>query len=91
MALAMLGESVRAALKAEAARASSPEAARRLGGLLARLDASTPARRRLVRAVEVVEGIGAREAKEVLEHWAGGNAGSTLAAEAKAALLRRAR
>jgi hypothetical protein len=90
-ALAAAGESVRAELAAEAARAPSPEAARRLGELLTRLDAPTPARWRLVRAVEAVEGIDTAEAKQLLEHWAGGTAGTALAAEAKAVLLRRAR
>jgi hypothetical protein len=90
-ALAALGEAVRSALAAEEARATAPEAKRRLGELLGRLDAPTPARFRLVRAVEAVEGMGTREAKELLEHWAGGSAGATLAAEAKAALLRRAK
>jgi WD40 repeat protein len=88
--LAAAGEAVRPALAAEAARTASPEAKKRLGELLARLDAPTTARFRLVRAVEVVEGIDAREAKELLERWAGGAAGALIAAEAKAALLRRA-
>jgi RNA polymerase sigma factor (sigma-70 family) len=87
-ALAALGEAVRPALVAEEARTDVAEAKKRLGELLGRLDAPTPARLRLVRAAEVVEGIGTREAKELLERWAGGAAGATLAAEAKAALLR---
>lgn len=90
-ALGAAGESVRAAMEAEAVRTQSPEAARRLEGLLAKLDVPTPAHWRLVRAVEVIEGIGSREAKELLEHWSGGVAGAYLTAEAKAALRRRPR
>jgi RNA polymerase sigma factor (sigma-70 family) len=89
--LAAAGESVRSALVAEQARARSPEAARRLADLVGRLDAPSPARWRLVRAVEAVEGIDAWEARELLEHWAGGSCGTVLAAEAKVTLLRRAR
>jgi len=87
-ALGAAGESVRAAMEAEAARTQSPESARRLEGIIARLDTPTPASWRLVRAVEVVEGIGSREVKELLEHWASGRAGVPLATEAKAALRR---
>ncbi len=90
-ALAAYGESVRAALGAEAKRSASAEARLRLTKLLARLDASTPARLRLIRAVEVVEGIGGPAAKELLEAWASGPGGPLLSAEAKAALARRPR
>src|SRR5262249_57086220 len=90
-ALAAAGESVRPALVAEQARTPSPEAARRLADLIARLDAPSPARWRFVRAVEAVEGLGTPEAKALLEAWAGGSCGATLAAEAKGALRRRAR
>jgi hypothetical protein len=86
--LAGFSEVVRGALEAEAARTESPEAKRRLAGLLTRLDAPLPGRVRLIRAVEVVEGIGTPEAKALLEAWAGGSAGATLAVEAKAALGR---
>lgn len=89
-ALADLGEAARPSL-AEAARATDPEAKKRAGELLARLDAGTPGRVRLVRAVESVEGIDARGAWDLLDRWAGGSGGATLAAEANAALLRRTR
>jgi RNA polymerase sigma factor (sigma-70 family) len=88
-ALAGFGEVVRKAIEAEFARNESPEAKNRLRDLLTRLDALTPARFRLIRAVEAVEGIDTPEAKALLEAWAGGSAGATLAAEAKAALGRR--
>ena len=69
-------------------RATVPEAKKRLGELLVRLDAATPSRLRLVRTVEVVEGINSPDATALLEAWAGGTGGVPLAAEAKAALRR---
>jgi RNA polymerase sigma factor (sigma-70 family) len=89
-ALAALGEAARSALETALGAATNPEAKKRLGELLVRLDAATTARFRLVRAVEAVEGIDTPEAKSLLETWASG-AGPLLAAEAKIALLRRAK
>jgi hypothetical protein len=89
--LSQLGEAARSALQAELAHAPSPEVRKRPQGLVDRLAAPTPARLRLIRAVEAVEGAGAPEAKALLEAWAGGAWGNTLATEAKAALARRRR
>jgi hypothetical protein len=90
-ALAGLGESARPALVAEAKRTDSAEAKARLTELLGRLDAANPGRFRLIRAVEALEGIATPEAQALLELWVGGSAGAILAAEAKAALARRAK
>jgi RNA polymerase sigma factor (sigma-70 family) len=89
--LAGFGEAVHDALRAELTHAVSPESRKRLQGLLDRLAATTPARLRLIRAVEAVEGLATPEAKALLETWAGGNSGPTLTAEAIAALSRRRR
>jgi hypothetical protein len=89
--LARFGDEVRAAMREEVARTASPEAKKRLDELLARLDAPTPARLRLVRAVEVIEGLDSPEAKALLDEWATGPTGTTLAAEARDAIRRRAR
>jgi RNA polymerase sigma factor (sigma-70 family) len=83
------GEAVRFWLREEAA-ASSPEVRKRIGELLTRLDAPTPARLRLLRAAEVLEQLGTPEAKALLEAWVDGSAGATLAGEAKIALARLA-
>jgi hypothetical protein len=53
-----------------------------------RVTARTPARLRLIRAVEAVEGMRTPEAEALLKTWAGGSEGSTLAVEAAAALAR---
>jgi RNA polymerase sigma factor (sigma-70 family) len=88
-ALAGHGESVGDVLRAELARSASPEARKRLQGLLDRLSAVTPDRLRLVRTAEAVEGMGTPAAGALLTAWAGGAGGSVLAAEATAALARR--
>ncbi|MFL5341548.1 MAG: sigma-70 family RNA polymerase sigma factor [Gemmataceae bacterium] len=88
-ALAAHGEAIVAALKAELAATKSGEARTRLQGLLDRLLEPTPARLRLIRAVEAVEGMPGAEAAALLETWSGGDFGPTPAAEAKAALGRR--
>jgi WD40 repeat protein len=77
---------LRDALKA----ADSPEARRRLTGLLVRLAARTPSAEELraVRAVEAVEWAATPEAVRLLEAWAAGAAGARLTEDAKAALAR---
>jgi RNA polymerase sigma factor (sigma-70 family) len=87
--LAGYGESVHAALQAEMARKPPAEVRSRVQGLLDRLASPMPSRLRLIRAVEAVEGMATPEAAALLDAWAGGSAGPTLAAEAKAALSRR--
>ncbi|HJZ55848.1 MAG TPA: hypothetical protein VKE74_12845, partial [Gemmataceae bacterium] len=91
VALAGYDEALRPALEAELARTGSTEARRRLSGLVERLNGPTPVRTRLVRAVEAVEGMGTPEADAILVVWAGGSAGPTLAAEARAVLDRQRR
>jgi RNA polymerase sigma factor (sigma-70 family) len=88
-ALAGHGETIRGALEAERGRTKSAEARARLTRLLARLSAATPDQVRLVRAVEAVESMTTAQARALLEAWASGTSGVTLAAEARAALARR--
>jgi WD40 repeat protein len=88
-ALAGYGAALETALRAELARTPSAEARVRLQRLVGGLTAQTPARLRLIRAVEAVEGMRAPGAESLLEAWAGGSAGAILAAEAKAARARR--
>jgi hypothetical protein len=90
-ALIGFGEVIQGALEKEQACTRSDEVRARVGRLLARLTARTPERIRLIRAVEAVEGMAGSEAKGLLEEWARGAAGGTLAAEAMAALARRRR
>src|SRR5262249_2740142 len=90
-ALADLGEAARGAVQAELDRAPSAEARARLQGLLDRMAAPSPGRLRFIRAVEAVGGMATPEAWELLEAWAGGAAGTTLAEEARVALGRRRR
>jgi hypothetical protein len=83
------GESIRSALEDELKSTTSPEAKKRLTGLVTRLDAMSPARIRCIRAVEAVDGMNNQEARKLLETWASGSAGQALAEEAKHSLARR--
>lgn len=87
--LAEYDDTVRPALEAVLRATKSPEARRRLEGLVNRLDDLTPIRLRLIRVVEAVEGMGTPEADALLAEWASGKAGPTVVAEATAALSRR--
>jgi RNA polymerase sigma factor (sigma-70 family) len=87
--LASYGEAIQAALQTERDRTASVEVRTRLRRLLERLTVMTPERIRLIRVVEVVEAMGTPGAKALLETCARGGFGSTLAAEATAALGRR--
>jgi RNA polymerase sigma factor (sigma-70 family) len=89
LALAGLGEALRSSLETERTRTKSAEVRARIARLLARLTARTPEQLRLIRAVEAVEGMAGPQAKALLEAWARGTSGATLAVEAKAALARR--
>lgn len=88
-ALGGYGESIRSALEAELKSTTSADARTRLTDLVARLDVMSPARIRLVRAVEAVDGMSGPGATALLETWASGSAGTALAAEARTALARR--
>jgi hypothetical protein len=88
-ALEGYGEMVGDALRAELARSASPEARKRLQGLLDKLSIPTPVRLRLMRAVEAVEGMGTPAADALLSAWVGGSGGPTLAAEATVVFTRR--
>jgi len=80
---------IRPVLEAELRATRSPEARRRLEGLVNRLDSPTPIQWRLIRAVEAVEGMGTPEADALLAEWASGKAGPIVAAEATAVIARR--
>src|SRR5262249_26441393 len=71
----------------------SPEARRRLGGLLARVNGGSLSAEtaREVRAVEALEAIGSREARRLLDKLAAGPAGTRLTEEAKASADRLAK
>jgi hypothetical protein len=85
--LARLGLTAEPALVRAAEAASSPEARRRIGGLLEGLE---PARLRQVRSVEVLELAGTPAARQVLEDLARGAPEARLSQEAKASLQRLA-
>jgi WD40 repeat protein len=88
--LAGVGELAVPELRA-ALKASSPEARRRLEGLLVRADAPSREAWRAVRACEALEGIGTPAARELLAAWAKGPPGATLTREAAGSLERLAR
>ena len=88
-----MGETVESALREALARRPSLEVRRRIRLLLERLeerDEGVPSRDRLqlVRALEVLEGVGNAEARKVLGELAQGDACAWLTKEAKASLLR---
>jgi hypothetical protein len=90
--LADWGDVVHPALRAALQDKPSPEAKRRLEGLLAdpwRVRAPEPRRR--LRAVRLLEGLDTPGARQVLEALAGGDPRARLTQEAKAALERLAR
>jgi WD40 repeat protein len=88
--LAGAGELIVPELRA-ALKTASPEARRRLEGLLEK--ATTPSREtwRAIRVCEVLEGIGAAEAREVLATWAKGLPAATLTREATESVERLAK
>jgi RNA polymerase sigma factor (sigma-70 family) len=89
-ALATLEELAEAAMQAALKKPESAEQAARLKGLIRKLHEAEPSRRRLhaLRAVEVLEWMGGREARQVLEEWADGAPEGWLTREAKVALER---
>jgi WD40 repeat protein len=92
-ALEKLHDLAEPALRAALARKPTLEAARRLTGLLEKLQdpVTDPERLRAVRAVELLERIGTREAQQVLEALAAGAPAARLTREARAALERLSR
>ena len=87
--LAGVGDLIVPELRA-ALKASSPEARRRLEGLLERADAPSRETWRAVWSCEALEGIGTPAARELLRVWAKGPPGATLTREAAGSLERRA-
>jgi WD40 repeat protein len=90
-ALAKLGGGAEKQLR-EATRSPSQEVRNRAGELLKRLNPAdgrkSPDGIRAVRAVEALERLGSKEAREVLTDWAKTRSGTVLGTEAQAALAR---
>jgi hypothetical protein len=86
--LATVAEQAEPLLRQALEKAPSPEVRRHLEGILEGLQAPSPERLRLLRAVEVLEAVGTPEALRVLEGLVGGAPGAPLTREAKAALGR---
>jgi WD40 repeat protein len=82
------GEAVEPLLRRALAGAPGPEVRRRLEKLLGALDAQSPSRLRLLRAVEALEYAGGAEARRLLRELAGGAPGAWLTREAQASLGR---
>lgn len=85
-----MGESAAGALRDELQKKPPVEVQRRIEALLGRLDGPgmSAEMRRGLRGVEVLEHIGSKEARQVLETLAHGAAGARLTREARAALER---
>jgi RNA polymerase sigma factor (sigma-70 family) len=91
--LGKLGELAEGRLRKTLAARPTLEVRRRVEGLLQKLQGpiTSPERLRALRALEVLEQIGTREAKQVLEKIARGAPGARLTEEAKVSLERLAR
>jgi hypothetical protein len=93
--LERLAEQAEPVLRKVLADQPSPEAARRIQGVLDRLRTErlrpSPERRRAARAVEVLEQIGDQEARKALAALTRGSTGAQLTVEAKTALERLAK
>jgi dipeptidyl aminopeptidase/acylaminoacyl peptidase len=91
--LEAMGDRAAPALRKALASDPSPEARRRLGELLARVDGGSLSAEtvREVRAVEALEAIGSPEARQLLDKLAAGPAGTRLTEEAKASADRLAK
>jgi len=85
--LSAVGDIVIAPLR-DALKSASAEAQPRIQGVLEQIDSMTPDKLRAIRACEVLEGIGTREAIAVLADWAKGAPGATLTREAVESLER---
>jgi WD40 repeat protein len=88
--LAGVGEVIVPELRA-AHKTASPEARRRLDGLLEQATAPTRETWRSIRACEALEGIGTTEARELLAKWAKGPSAATLTREAAESFERLAK
>jgi WD40 repeat protein len=88
--LAGVGELIVPELRA-ALETASPEARRRLDGLLEKAATPSPATWRAIRACEALEGIATPEARDLLTTWAKGAPAATLTREAAASLERLAK
>ena len=88
--LAAIGSEAGPALRTAVAKSTSPEVRKLAAGLLVKIDGppTTPEDLRALRAVEIVEGIGSPESRELLQKWATGPAAQRLTVEAKEALER---
>jgi RNA polymerase sigma factor (sigma-70 family) len=86
-ALRQLGEPVSPALRAALKQTASLESRRRLEKILEEITA-LPRRLETIRAIQVLEYIGSRQAREVLEMFAGGLPGTVRTTEAQAVLRR---
>lgn len=89
--LAQLGDRAKSALEQALSRGPDLEVRQRITRLLARCaETAVPApdQLRLLRAVEVLEGIGSAEARRILATLAGGAEGARLTREAVAAVRR---
>jgi len=85
--LAAAGEFVAEALRA-AEKSASPEARQRIANLLPKVEAMTLDALRAIRACEVLEGIGAPEARSLLAEWVKSAPRSTFGREAAESLER---
>ncbi|HJZ92481.1 MAG TPA: hypothetical protein VKE40_16510, partial [Gemmataceae bacterium] len=85
--LARVGAVIEGQLR-DALATAPAEARERLKGLLAKAEAMMPDKLRIVRACEVLEGIGSTEARDVLTVWARGPLGAGLTREAAESLAR---
>jgi WD40 repeat protein len=90
--LEAMGDATEPALRKVLSGKASSEVRRRVEGILGKLDpANSPEQLRAVRALEVLEGVGTRQAKELLTELAQGAPGARRTREAKAALQRLGR
>jgi RNA polymerase sigma factor (sigma-70 family) len=88
--LEKMGRPIMTVLREALAAKPSPETSRRLEGLLTRLSGGplSPETLRHLRAIQVLERVGSRDARQVLEDMAGGSPAAPETLEAKAALGR---
>ncbi len=88
--LASLGRVAEAELRAELRRKTTPEVRRRVKELLRRLETVDAQQLRVLRCIEVLERVGTRRARRVLERLASGAPGALETHDAREALARMA-
>jgi WD40 repeat protein len=88
--LEAIGGEAMAALREAAEKSPSPEVRKLANEVIGRFENAAPKSEdlRLLRIVEVLEGIGSPEARSLLSKWAGGPRGHRMTSEAAAALER---